>query len=224
MIIGAVCMRYLRLVQLYYSREQIQEIIGKNFGPKIDKFLEAKIAPEALDIDIQVGLGFDESPAAKVEKVTALVQNKIFTPLEAKKAMRDYGNIDALIENTFLDEAQAERNLDRVLAGQPADISLWANHMAHMKVFTDFVKTPEWEELDPEIKKKIDGYIETLMGHMQAQQAMQTNPGAEQGTGKGTGQPGPPPQPPNLMAQNQAEGNLHLAQGQPTAPGPNIGV
>ena len=221
-LLGAICMRYLKLVQTNLREDEIIEIVGKNYEPHVKKFMEARISPDAVDIDVRIGLGFEESASARVEKVTALVQAGVFSPLEAKWAMRNYGNVDKLLEDTFLDEEQAERNLDRIISGEDMHlitVSQFANHDAHIKVFVNFIKTPQYETLEFEKKRAVDDYIANMFDHKSKLMAMQHGPPQMAGGGGGGAMGGPPPQqqpqPPNPMAQSNAEANLHMSPGRP---------
>ena len=100
-----------------------------------------------------------------------------------------------------------------VLNNQRPVISKYINPDAHIKVFTDFTKTENWDLIDDGIKFSIDWYIDQCnaikMGMMRPQMPPQM-----QG-----GQPPPPPMQPQLPTpQDMEEAALNRAQGtgQPT--------
>ena len=213
-----VCLDYLMTVQEKYSVEKIAEIVGKNRMEEINKFKEADINDESLDIDIALAQGFGTSQSVKMQQILDLVDRQIFSPIEARRGLQNFGNIDMIIDESELDKNKAERNLKKIVSGQvfanSGLISAYDNYEIHMQVFKNFTKKPEWEDLSQETKMEIDGYIEqaqNLMIQNAQKMAMAQQPPPQGGMAGGAQQP----QGRTAMQQMQAEDNLHMSPGAP---------
>lgn len=212
-----LCLNYLQTVQEKYSAEKIAEIVGKNRMEDIDKFLMADINPESLDITIVLAQGFGTSPSVKVQQINDAVDRGILSPIEARRGLSNFGNIDMIIDESELDKNKAERNLRKIVSGlayaNSGLMSPFDDYDIHAQVFKNFTKKIEHEELDKNTQMEISAYISQALDlKLQYQQnmAMMQQPPPQGGMG-GASQP----QGNTAMQQMQAENNLHMSPGHP---------
>lgn len=212
-----LCLDYLETVQEKYSVEKIKEIVGQNRGDDIEKFKEASINEKALDITIALAQGFGMGQAFRTQQIYDAVDRKILSPIEARKGLTNFSNIEMIIDEAELDKHKAERNLRKIVNGEAYAnsglMSAYDNYEVHMQVFKNFTKKPEWDELDRATKMEIDAYIEQAQNMMiqnaQKMAMMAQPPGNPAMAGQ--------QQPSNktAMQQMQAEDNLHVSPGPP---------
>jgi len=159
--------RYLFLVKKYYAEDRVVTIIGENKRPEAVIFKSEKLA-DNYNVDTKVGGGFDRSDDAQVTAITNLMQTPAFAqagidPRVVMEELFKKMNLTKLKEDTFKDERQARRYLDLILNGQMAPYSKYVNPNAHIKVFTDFIKQPQYDVLPVETRVGIDKYLDQMV-------------------------------------------------------------
>ena len=159
--------RYLFLAKKYYKEERIITIIGENKRPEAISFFAEKLKDD-YNVDIKVGGGFARSDDAQVQAITNLMQTPAYAaagidPRLVMEEMFKKMGLTKLKEDTFKDERQAKRYLDHILSGQNAPISKYVNPNAHIKVFTDFIKQPQYDVLPLETRVGIDRYLDQMV-------------------------------------------------------------
>jgi hypothetical protein len=159
--------RYLFLAKKYYKEERIITIIGENKRPEAVSFFADKLKDD-YNVDIYVGQGFEQSKAGKIAAITNLMgtpayqQSGIDSRLVIEELMRGF-NLTKLREDTFKDERQAKRYLNIILAGGKPTVSKYINPNAHLKVVSDYIKQPQYDDLPLEIKAEVDNYMDFLV-------------------------------------------------------------
>jgi hypothetical protein len=214
--------RYLFLVKKYYQEDRIVTIIGENKRPEAIIFKRENLA-DNYNVDIKVGSGFDRSDDAQVTAITNLMQTPAFEqagidPRVVMEELMRKMNITKLREDTFKDERQAKRYLDYILAnpGKEYAVNRYVNPNAHIKVFTDFTKQPEFDLLHPVVRGTIEGYIDRMVNMLPPPPSapMGPPPGAP-----GNEFPAPPSNEPIDTGGRPPEQNMDLAASQPAPQG-----
>ena len=181
---------FRRITKHYYVEERIVQILGENKRMEAQTYLAAADNND-YDYDMLLGAGFAKSDEAVMDQVMKLGEGN---PSFFDKCGVDYRTLGELVmrkvgltklrEETFLDERQAKRNLEMVLNNVRPIISKYINPDAHIRVFTTFVKQPEYDGLEEGIKFSIDWYIDQCnaikMGLMQPQKPPQMPGGMPQ--------------------------------------------
>jgi hypothetical protein len=209
--------RYLFLAKKYYKEERIVTIIGANKRPEAMAFFAEKLKDD-YNVDIRVGAGFSKSDEAIVTQITNLMQTQAFDKagVDPRVVMEEVLKKTGLVkikEDTFKDERQAKRFLKFMVdnPGGEYPINKFVNPNAHIKVFTDYTKLPNFDTADPRVRGTIEKYIDRMVGMTIGQNGQPPQPGAP-------GQPGnAPPQAPTSEEMAQADQNQRLATGQPVA-------
>ncbi len=190
--------RYLANAKLYFKEERIITVLGENKRPEAIAFLAQKLK-DNYNTDIKVGQGYAKSDESQVTAITNLMSTPAFDKagvdprLIMEELLKKQG-LTKLKEDTFKDERQAKRYLNMILAGQNPMYSKYVNPNAHIKIFTDFTKQPQYDELPLEIRVGIDRYLDSMVDMTMGQQGPPPQPGAP-------GQPGN--MPPQLSNPNE---------------------
>ena len=209
--------RYLFLAKKYYKEERIVTIIGANKRPEAMAFFAEKLKDD-YNVDIKVGAGFSKSDEAIVTQITGLMQTQAFDKagVDPRVVMEEVLKKTGLVkikEDTFKDERQAKRFLKFIVENPGGEYpkNKFVNPNAHIKVFTDYTKLPDFDTADPRVRGAIELYIDRMVGMTIGQNGQTPQPGAP-------GQPGnAPPQAPTSEEMAQADQNQRLATGQPVA-------
>lgn len=180
--------RYLYLAKKYYNEERIVTVIGENKRPEAISFFADRLKDD-YNVDIRVGQGFQQSTEGQIAAITNLMQTPAFqqagidSRLIMEELMKKFG-LTKLREDTFKDERQAKRYLKIILQGSKPTVSKYINPNAHLKVVSDYIKQPEYDNLKLEIKNEVDNYMDFLvdlsMGQ-QPQEPLNPQPNAPQG-------------------------------------------
>ncbi len=173
--VGRIVRRYLFLAKKYYKEERIVTITGENKRPEAVAF-KAEALQDNYNVDIKVGEGFSRSDDAQVMAITNLMQTPAFDqsgidPRVVMEEMMKKMGLTKLKEDTFKDERQAKRYLKLILSGENAPYSEFVNPNAHIKVFTDFIKQPQYDGLDVKIRVGIDRYLKQMVNMTMGQNA-----------------------------------------------------
>jgi len=205
--------RYFFLAKKYYAEPRIVEIVGENKRPEAHYFIAQDFIKDP-DFDIAVGSGFSQSREARMDQMIQWAQTGIFDKIPGidwrviGEELLNYADLNKISEETYKDERQARRNLDQILQLIDVPVSPYVNLAVHVKVFIDFIKTPEYDPLTLEQKTSIDNYIAKVQSMMQPPpmpmlpnmgpgnnkpQIPTASEGAEMGANRrsGTGQPVP---------------------------------
>jgi hypothetical protein len=124
-------------------------------------------------VNVQAGSALPRSKAAKQQFMLDLYQMGIETDPRKIKEMLELG--EGQPEEWERDMEQAERENQKMSQGQPQKVLDWYNHMAHLVVHRRFMKTPEYEDMPPQIQKIYEDHDQLhqrfLTGVAMAQQA-----------------------------------------------------
>jgi hypothetical protein len=211
-LVKRIMRRYRLLSRGGYIEERVVQIMGENKRMEALTYLAGDDRND-YDFEFNAGAGFAKSDEATMDEIISLEQAQFFDKggvdrrVLTEYVMRKVG-LHKLREDTFKDERQARRNLDKVLNHINPIISKYINPDSHIKVFVDFTKTETWEAQDDWIKYAIDFYIDQCNAIKMGQMAPQFPPQMQM-------PPQQMPQQPTPMEQAEASENRAQGTGQP---------
>jgi hypothetical protein len=188
--------RQLYLSKEYYAEDRIVKIVGENKRPEAIIFKHEQL-DDNYNVDTKLGQGFARSDEAQVAAITNLMQTPAWeaSGIDPKIVMSELlkkNGLTKIKEDTFKDERQAKRFLRFIVEnpGKDYPINRYVDPMAHIRVFTDYTKQPEFDIADPLIRGAIEKYIDRMVE--MTMPPPQPTPG---GGGNGIGTPGNMPSP-----------------------------
>lgn len=183
----------LKLIQKHYDLPRLVKTIGKNKKVGIG-FFSGTDMRDNTDVRIKSGVNIFTTKQKKEDVVMALIEKGIIK--DAKKALEllDFGDMEEYMEDEFIDERQAERQIEIMkegkvyIAATPDD-----NHEVLYRVFNNFRKTEEFETLSDKAKGFILRAIKEHKDYMVTKEQASAN--AQAATQPTQPPPEQPPQP-----------------------------
>jgi hypothetical protein len=176
----------LRLGRQFYEEPRTARIVGPNNAVKVVQFYKDDI-PDDIDVKVVAGSSLPKSRVARQNFLMELWKMPIFQqdPKAANEFLRlmEMGDIKGLFEEANLDTSQAERENERLKAGDQFPANDFDAHSVHVATHNKFRKTEEYEHLDPSAQSAFEQHVQTHRAAAAAQPAV------------ALGQPQPPSQP-----------------------------
>lgn len=140
-------------------------------------------------VQVQAGSGLPRSKAAKQQFILDLWDRKLEQDPRKVREMLELSQGEP--DEWEKDIAQAERENRQMREGKKPKVVEWQNHAAHHYQHRDFMKSPEFEELLPEIQAIFEAHDEEHSAYerQQQQQMMVQQALAAGGAGGAPGQP-----------------------------------
>lgn len=114
--LGKVLQTCLELARVYYTDERMLEIVGTNGKPQIVAFKGSRI-PDNVSIHTEASSSMPRTRAGKLARVMFLKSNDLL-PRGSEYKYLDMPDLKGWKQDAMLDEDQAEREHDRIKAGQ----------------------------------------------------------------------------------------------------------
>lgn len=141
-------------------------------------------------VKVQAGSALPRSKAARQQFILDLWDRRLEQDPRKVRDMLDLSQGEP--DEWEKDINQAERENRKMQLGQVVEVKEWMNHPAHHFQHRDFMKSPEYDELDPAIRKIYEDHDEAHSAkEREQQQAMMVQ---QQLAGQSGGGPGAPPQ------------------------------
>lgn len=179
-----------------YDVPRTVRIYKKHSDPEVLDFVGTTIQGNTR-VMCQAGSALPRSKAAKQQYILDLWDRKLEQDPRRVRQMLELA--DGEPEEWEIDIAQAERENFKMMRGEPVDVKDWYNHSAHHFVHRRFMKSPDFEELDPEIQQEMMAHDEehtraeaSAQQQQDDRQASLAQAGVAQQDQSGGG--GPPPQ------------------------------
>jgi hypothetical protein len=212
---------FVELAQEYYPATKHIAIMGRNRSVEIADFKKTDLRGQT-GCFVEVGSGLGLSPTAKNDRIIQLYDRKIIGPEDVLKAS-EFGTSTQLFYKANMDENKANRHLQMILEKHTApNISKYDNHQAIIRVFRDFVRKPEYDELDDKDQQVIEAYMDghiaadaALAADMQRIQKMAADSVNPPQQPEQMGAPGQPLPMQNDQTQQAQQEQLAQAQGSP---------
>lgn len=141
----------LQLYGQFYDAPRTIRIYRKHSEPEVFDFQGAMVNDHVVGVEVQAGSALPRSLAAKQQFTLdlydrGLIRNprQIMEMLEVGQGERDEWEVDM---------DQAERENRAMQEGNQRPVESWYNHQAHLYVHHQFMKSADFEELEPNIKQ-----------------------------------------------------------------------
>lgn len=190
----------LRVIAAKYDVPRTVRIFKKHGEPEVFDFMGNMLAGVA-GVLCQSGSALPRSKAAKQQYILDLWDRKLETDPRRVREMLELSQGEPDEFEVDLDQAQRENR--QLMAGQDPGVLDWYNHAAHHFIHRRFMKSADFQALDPEAQKVFtdhdDEHSAAEARQMQEQQAMAPQQGQPP-------QNGAPPMQPGSNGQNVPEG------------------
>lgn len=150
---------FMELLKENFTDDQLREVLGKNRETEMEDFMKSSLRGNT-DIFVEVGSGFGLSPSNRIDQLMMLYDRKA---IDAPTLLRlsEFGTSGKLYYDATLDENKAHRHLQHIIkTGNAPNISRYDNHQAIIKIFKDFIRSPEYDKLDEDIQDAIEAYVD----------------------------------------------------------------
>jgi hypothetical protein len=147
-------------------------------------------------IFVDYGMYLPADPAARKQQILELVKSGIFE--KAGGNMRKLVSI--LVDGDMIDirdhfekaKIVQDNETTRMIDGQDIPVEDWHEHLSHIESIQEFQQTEFFENLEPELKQKIDAHKKAHTQVLAKLQADAQQPGAPTQAPAGGGEPNPP--------------------------------
>jgi hypothetical protein len=190
-----VSQQVLEVIAEKYDLPRTIRIPGKHREPEVFDFVGTMLEGNTTVV-CQAGSGLPRSKAAKQQYILDLYDRKIEQDPRKVRQMLELGEGEPDEFEKDLD--QAERENRRMLEGEDVQVLEWYNHAAHHLVHRDFMKSADFDDLEPGIQQiLLDHDMEHTKFERQQQMDAMVAQGQQQGQNGGPPQGGPPGAPQN---------------------------
>lgn len=140
-----------------YDEPRLLKVIGEDGDYDVQSFMGADLKRN-YDVRIYVESGAGDSRAGRQSAILDYVQLGILDPTnpEDKRSILkalEFGDPQAFVSETIVDERVAERENDQMRNGVEAPVLPWYNHVAHLKVHDAEMKSESFLKLPEQIQQ-----------------------------------------------------------------------
>jgi hypothetical protein len=144
-----------------YSEPRLLAITGELLGPEVKTFKSEDLKGNKR-IKVSLGSSLPYSKQARQQFIMTLRKDGYITQDKAMELM-EFGDIEGIFQN--LDETLQKEEIQAMMKpGMNVTVEPWDDNTIHIKVITDFMKSPAYMKLSDEDKKK---FIEHREAHQQ---------------------------------------------------------
>lgn len=156
-------MIWLHIGKERYTEPRLITVIGKNFKDYINDF-KGSMLEDSAEVICQMGSELPQSKLARQELFVELYKLRAIDGERLLKLLEMTG--DDLRGRERLDESKANIENDDMQNAVVRTVSMFDNHLTHIKVHNDLRKQPLYEQLDPRIRYIIDLHAQTHEDHL----------------------------------------------------------
>lgn len=153
----------LELIQEHYKEDRMLKVFGRNKIISIRAFSGAELRGNT-DVRVSSGIDVFATKKNREEVVMMLVEKGAIQDFKEAMNILENKDIDDFLEDEFIDERQAFRELELLKTKDVKDIdeSPDDNHEAKYIVFNNFRKSEEFSTLTPKAQDRILAKIEKI--------------------------------------------------------------
>jgi len=140
--------RVLTLMKEYYPEKKMMRMMD-SYGRVIFKELRTTSLTKDPEVFVEAGSSCIEEAGAKDAKVLNLLKTQLITPEEARNALSHHTGLDFVTKETA-DMSHAMDIIGGVKDGNTVEIYASDNIPIFIQVFTDFMRTSDFYDLDEE--------------------------------------------------------------------------
>lgn len=175
-MIERVSTQILEVIAERYDAPRTIQIYRKHSEPEVFDFMGSMLAGNT-QVVVQAGSALPRSKAAKQQFVLDLFDRGLEQDPRRILEMLELGEGEPFAFEE--DIQQAERENRRMLAGETPGIEEWYNHPAHRYKHQQFMKSPDYEALNPRIQEIFRAHLElhiNMENDLMARRAQQQAP------------------------------------------------
>jgi hypothetical protein len=159
--------RILKLIATYWTDERTIMIGGADDAWNQIHFKGAMLK-ENTRVQVQAGSAMYRSKAARqaaiMQFLQLIVQNPMSFPMDPsqfKELLRDMeaGGLEKAFDDMSENEAQVNRENQRLTAGQFFNVNSYDDHPVHVKIHTDLQKSASYLLLPPPFQQQIEAHV-----------------------------------------------------------------
>lgn len=136
----------LQMAQKYYIEPRIVQVVGATGQRRVEQFSNANLA-SGVTVKVETGSSLPRTRSGRQARVLQMVQTQVIPPDKAWKYL-DLADLHSLKAKFQQDEDHADRELDKVIKGQP--INMMAANQASMHVQSGQPNPETGEPFDPQ--------------------------------------------------------------------------
>lgn len=150
----------LEIIQDKYTEERLIKNVGRRRVTSVIYFIGADLR-DNTDVRVRPGVDIMSTKSKKEQVVMAMIEKGHITDPVAALEMMGHKEMEDFMEDQFVDERQAERQLEIMKEGK-VDIkpSRDDNHQVMYDTFNNCRKSEDWDTLPEKAKKNIEERIE----------------------------------------------------------------
>lgn len=152
-MIGRAMGMALKLARKFYTAPRIIRVVGEDRAWQAHLFKATDIPADA-DVRVQPSSTLPKSRIQQQQELLDLWDRGILQDPSMLLRLSDYGTNQEIYQDIELDKSQAQREIQRMLEGEPATVEDFHNHAVHIIEHNRFRKTSKYEDL-PESHKEL---------------------------------------------------------------------
>lgn len=149
-MIERVAGQILWSIAQYYDAPRTITIYRRNSEPEVFDFIGTMLSG-VEGVKVQTGSALPRSKAAKQQFILDLWDRKLEQDPRKVREMLELSSGDP--DEWEIDMQQAEREMMKLRKGEPTPVLEWYNHPAHHYVHRRFMKSADFEDLDPKAQQ-----------------------------------------------------------------------
>lgn len=146
----------LHLARNYYDVARLIRLMGDE---NVTLFKGNDIPADA-DVRVEAGSTLPKSSAVLQDYLMQLWDRGIITDPRLLLRLTHYGSTEEIISDLELDSSQAQRENNRMAAGETVEVYDYQNHVVHIAEHNRFRKTAEYEKLSEERREQFAQHVE----------------------------------------------------------------
>jgi len=174
-MVGHAMSAALKLARKYYTVPRIIRIVGEDRTWQTELF-KARDIPADADVRVKPFSTLPKSRIQQQQELYELWDRGILQDPSLLLRLSDYGTNQEIYQDIELDKSQAQREIQRMLGGEYAEVEDYHNHAVHIVEHNRFRKTAQYEDLDEERKELFRAHDAAHRSMLQQQQAAYRRP------------------------------------------------
>jgi hypothetical protein len=164
----------INIMEHKYTEPRLLAITGELLGPDVKTFKNEDLKGNKR-IKVSLGSSLPYSKSARQQFIMTMKKDGYITQEKAMELM-EFGDVEGIFQN--LDETLQKEEIQMLMKpNMEVTVEPWDDHTMHIKVITDFMKSPAYMRLQPDEKKKFiahrEAHQQLLMKEEEAKATMQ---------------------------------------------------
>ena len=145
-----------QLIDDNYDNERAIAVAGRQRAYEVMRFDQFKKKTAWFDVDCEIGSALPTTAGAKIGTISQLLQMGVFNDLpNPAKFARELMDLNVFeLDNIDIDFDKQQVEIEQIIAGEAPAVQEYDDHIIHIQVLLNFIKTKDFEDL-PKTKKAI---------------------------------------------------------------------